>query len=108
MLASSSERSGPVAMSWASMAAPDSAIASSAPSMRGWMFSWPGRGDEQPHLALADDLDDPLAHGEAGPVQVLADVGHPGVRCVGVVGDDRDPGVERLLHGFVERLEIDE
>ena len=67
-----------------------------------------GRGDEQPHLALADDLDDPLAHGEAGRVQVLADVGHPGVGRVGVVGHDGDPGVERLLHGFVERLEIDE
>ena len=24
------------------MLAPDSAIASSAPSMRGWMFNWPG------------------------------------------------------------------
>ena len=40
-----------------------------------------GRGDEQPHLALADELDDPLAHGKAGPVQVLAGVGHAGVRA---------------------------
>ena len=66
------------------------------------------RGDEQRHLALADDLDDPLAHGEPGPVQILADVGHPGVGCVGVVREDGDPGVERLLDRVVERLEVDE
>ena len=67
-----------------------------------------GRGDEQPHLALADDLDDPLTHGKAGSVEVLAGVGHAGVGRVGVVGHHGDPGVQRLLHGFVERLEIDE
>ena len=50
-----------------------------------------GRGDEQPDLALADDLDDPLAHGEAGSVEVLAGVGHAGVGGVGVVGDDGMP-----------------
>ena len=71
-----------------------------APSMRGWMFSSAGRGDEQPDLALADELDDPLAHRHAGPEEVLADVGQPGVRwVVGVVGDDGMPASSALLVG---------
>ena len=50
MSLSSSGEVGPVAMSWASMSAPDSAIASSAPSMRGWMFNWPGVAMNNPTL----------------------------------------------------------
>ena len=79
-----------------------------APSMRGWMFSWPGVAMNNADLALADELDDALAHRHARPEEILADVGHPGVRGVGVVRDDRDPGIERRLDRVVERLEIDD
>ena len=67
-----------------------------------------GSGDEQSHRALADEVDDVLAHRHTRPEEVLADVGQAGVGGVGVVRDDRDPGVERLLDRVVEGLEIDE
>ena len=44
-----------------------------------------------------------------GDEQVLADVGQPRVAGgVGVVGDDRDPGGQRLLDGLVERGQADQ
>ena len=67
-----------------------------------------GRGDEQRDVALADELDDPLAHLEARSVEVLTDVGETCVRRVGVVRDDRDPGRQGALDRIVERLEVDD
>src|SRR5215207_4295506 len=67
-----------------------------------------GRGDEQRDLAGRDQLDDPLAHLDARQEQVLADVGEAVVRRVGVVGDHRNPRVERPVGRVVERLGVDQ
>ena len=67
------------------------------------------RGDEQRHVARRHQVDDPLAHLLAGDEQVLADVAQARVRLlVGVVGDDRDPGLQRRVGRGVERLLVDE
>ena len=94
MRESSSLSSAPVATVLYSMSLPDFLIESIAPSMRGWMFSEPGVAMNSADLAGADELDDPLAHLDAGQEEVLADVGEAVVvGRVGVVGDDRDAGV---------------
>ena len=63
-----------------------------------------GRDEQRDLAAVGEQLDDVLAHLLAGDEQVLADVGQAaGLRLVGVVGDDRDPGGERLLDRGVER-----
>ena len=60
---------------------PNFLIAAIAPSMRGWMLSWPGVAMKSATSPLADELDDPLAHVVARQVEILADVGQP--RCSG-------------------------
>ena len=70
-----------------------------------------GRRDEEPDAAaLRHERRDALAHLDAGVEEILADVGEPlvGGRAVGVVGDDRDAGLERLLGRRVERLRVDD
>ena len=102
--------STPLATTWALIVLPESRIASSAPSIRGWMFCLTRRGDEQEDVAVGDEADDAGAELEAGLVVVLADIGEPGVRlpAVGVVGDDRDPALEGERRRPVEGLRIDE
>ena len=62
-----------------SIGLPESLIALIAPSMRGWMFSEPGVAMNSADLARGDEVDDALAHLDAGQEQVLADVGQPRV-----------------------------
>ena len=61
------------------------------------------RGDEERHVAAADEVDDPLAHVVAGQVEILADVGQPVVRCIGVVAEDRDSLAQGAVRRAVER-----
>ena len=108
MRESSSLSSAPVAIDLYSIGLPESLIAWIAPSIRGWMFSEPGVAMNSATLPDGHQLDDPLAHLDAGLEQVLPDVGEPVVRRVGVVGDHRDAGGERLVRRPVERLRVDE
>ncbi len=73
------------------------------------MFSEPGVAMNSATSPDGTSAGDVLAHLLAGDEQVLADVSQAGVAGgVGVVGDDRDPGVERLLRRRVERGQADQ
>ena len=100
---------GPVATTVARIGLPESLIASSAPSMRGWMFSCPGVAMKRNTSPRLDELDDPGAELQARLVEVLADVREPPVAdaAVGVVGDDRDAASQRLRRRLVERSPVD-
>ena len=66
-------------------------------------------GDEQRDVTGRDELGDVVPHLLPGDEQVLADVGQARVAGgVGVVGDHRDLGGERLAGGRVERGQADQ
>src|SRR5829696_7095152 len=70
----------------------------------------PRRRDKERYQPLADEADDALAHLHAGLEQVLAYVRKrrvgPRSLAVGVVGDDRDALVERVLDRVIESHRI--
>ena len=70
-----------------------------------------GTRGEDDHVAGTHGGDDPFAHQFAGQFQVLADVGQAlvgGRGRVGVVGDDRDAGLQCVFDRHVERRFADQ
>lgn len=69
-------------------------------------------GDEQPDMAAADQIDNFLAHLEAGFVEILPDIGEALIvavgRRVGIVGKYRNAGLQGGVGRAVEGFGVDD